>query len=320
MQQKGNQLRRLTAGLAGVALLIVTLFSLLGNYMNKKSEDTIEQVGKLYMTGMNEQITMHYETIIDFRFSQLSAIIATLPSETSNSNVRDDKLLSALEYHAAARGFEYLALCSADGSFEMIYGNAIKAMNPEPFNKSINRKEQKVAAGIDTEGNKIILFSVPCNYTMSDNRTGIALVAGISRDEMSKVLFLSTDSSLVSSYIIRKNGNFVLHNRDELDEDHVGGFAFIFDDQTDNIEQYINELTVAMENDEDYSAILKGANARRHIYCTSLSYSEWYLVTIMPYDALKEAVNTMALYGICGFLYCSTGIDINFLSIRQNLP
>ena len=87
MQLKDKQLRKLSISLAGVALLIVILFSLLGTFLNKKSEETIEEVGKLYMTGMNEQITLHYETIIDFRISQLSAIIATLPPEIDRKSV-----------------------------------------------------------------------------------------------------------------------------------------------------------------------------------------------------------------------------------------
>jgi len=291
--QKDKQLRSLSISLIGAAVLIVVLFMMLGRFMNKKSEDTIEEVGRIYMTGMNEQVTLHYETTINFRFSQLNAIISTLPREMPGDVSGHDKLLSDLTYHAEARGFEYLALCSADGHFEILHGEKIDAVDPDPFLKSLHKNETKVAAGIDADGNPLVLFGVPCDYTMSDGRHSIALVAGIPADDMSAVLFLNTDDSLVSSYIIRKDGSYVIRGAVTNRTNYFDQVSSIFNSQKES-DQYIAELTSAMENDTDYSAIFQGSRARIHIYCTRLSSSEWYLVTIMPFDELKEIVSDMS--------------------------
>ena len=74
-------IRFLMISLVGITVLVIGLFALLSGYMNKKSTETIEEVGKLYMTGMNEQIVMHYETVIELRLSQVQAIIDTVRSE-----------------------------------------------------------------------------------------------------------------------------------------------------------------------------------------------------------------------------------------------
>ncbi len=291
MPSQNKQLYKLALSLLGTSALIVILFSLLAGFMNKKSEETIEEVGKLYMTGMNEQITLHYETTIDFRISQLSAIIATLPPEIPGGE--PDRLPSNLAYHATARGFQYLALYSADGSFEMIYGSQVKAVDPDPFLKSLTSSQTKVAAGVDADGKGIILFGVPYSCAMSDGRKSTALVAGISSEDMSRILFLASDNSLVSSYIIRKNGSFVVRSSNVMGESYFDQLSSLFGSETENAEQYIDSLITAMENNTDYSAILEGPKARRHIYCTSLSHSEWYLVTIMPYDDLTAVVKNM---------------------------
>lgn len=293
MQLKDKQLRKLSISLAGVALLIVILFSLLGTFMNKKSEETIEEVGKLYMTGMNEQITLHYETIIDFRISQLSAIIATLPPEMPGNINEHDKLLANLEYHAMARGFEYLALCSPNGKVEMIYGDDINAVDPEPFLKSLNNNQPKVAAGVDSSGKELVLLGVSCDYIMSDGNKCTALVAGLSAKYMSEILFLDSGNSIVSSCIIRKDGSYVIKTSSAVGENYFTQFRSMFNEHSKEADEYVTELKGVMETDVDYSAIVGTAEDRRHIYCTHLSNSEWYLVTIMPYAELTTVVNQM---------------------------
>lgn len=313
MQVRDKQLKKLSMSLVGVALLIIVLFSLLGHFMTKKSETTIEEVGKLYMNGINEQITLHYETIIDFRISQLNAIISTLPPYLPEDGDRD-RLLANLTNHATARGFEYLALCSGDGNVEMIYGEGIKAVDPAPFLNSLNNHEQKVAAGIDSNGNNLVLFGIPCNYLMKDGSQCTALIAAISAEYMSNILFLNSDNSLVSSYIIRKDGSFVIRTSKAVGDNYFEHLTTLYEGRTNEAEQYIAEMKATMEANEDYSAILSITDARCHLYCTRLSYSEWYLVTVMPYSQLMEVINEMGhewssmVYIVSGIAVCSLAL------------
>ena len=52
-------------------------------------------------------------------------------------------------------------------------------------------------------------------------------------------------------------------------------------------------MTAAMNAGEDYSVILNSGKSRRHLYCTSLPYCEWYLVTVFPFDGLDEEIAGM---------------------------
>ena len=99
-RKEDKSIRFLIFSIIGVSVLIVGLFALLSAYMSKKSSETIEEVGKLYMNGMNEQIVLHYETIIGLRLSQVSAMAETAFTDTEDR----EGLLRDLEYSAAARG------------------------------------------------------------------------------------------------------------------------------------------------------------------------------------------------------------------------
>ena len=73
--------------------------------------------------------------------------------------------------------------------------------------------------------------------------------------------------------------------------DRVRGVYEEVDGQTP--EEYITKLKAAMESGNDYSTMVQLEGERRHMYCSSLPNSEWYLVTLMPYGALNESVESM---------------------------
>ena len=71
MNNNKTPLRFLMMSLIALSLLCVCIFSFLAFYMSRRSEDTISNVGKIYMSGMSQQISMHFETTMDLRLSQV---------------------------------------------------------------------------------------------------------------------------------------------------------------------------------------------------------------------------------------------------------
>lgn len=102
MKNKTN--RFLVGSLIGAVLLCVCVFSVLLVVMDRKSKETINDVGNLYMSGMSEQIAMHFSTTMELRLSQLEAIVETLPPDSAEHGV----LSAELAYSAQVRGFEAL--------------------------------------------------------------------------------------------------------------------------------------------------------------------------------------------------------------------
>ncbi len=304
-RREEKSIRFLIFSIIGVSVLIVGLFTLLSIYMNKKSSDTIEEVGKLYMNGMNEQIVLHYETVIGLRLSQVSAIADTADFDVSS---REEQLRD-LEYSAAARGFSYLALCSEEGALEMIYGDMVEVLDPEPFLRSLLNDQQKLAVAKDVKGNSAVLMGVPFTWTMADGEKCISLIGGFSTEYMNSVLFLDEDEALVDSYIIRRDGSYVFRSNEMLHKNYFENVYDVFGSrERDVAEQYVKELQAAMEQGENFSAVLSGEKSKFHLYCINLPYSEWYLVTVMPFASLDILIRDMGqdwtymVYLVCGIV------------------
>ena len=294
--------RFLTVSLALVLLLTVCIFSFLAVYMSRKSSETISAVGTTYMTGMGEKVTQHFTSIIELRLSQVTALVESFhPDDAPPAELRDE-----LSVNARLRGFESLAYYSPSGEFDMLYGEEPVLADPEPFLASMNAGEIKVAVTSPVNGKKDVLLGVSAEYTMSNGETCTALVATLPVDYIAETLSLYSENTLVYSHIIRRDGSFVIRSGDAFRENYFDRIQTLFEEQGENGDQYIQDLEAAMDAGEEYSALLTFGSERRHLQCNKLPYSEWYLVTVMPYGKLDQAVNDLSYtWLILVFLGCA---------------
>ncbi len=279
----------LKIGIVTIICLTVFVFAFLGTSIHNMSENTIEEIGISYMAGMNEQVSLHFETIIELRLTMAESI-AHIAAGDGNSGygTREE-----IEYGARARHFLCAALYSLDGEIEMIFGDPVELNHPEPFLESLRNGERKAASAADSNGDGVILFGVPCEYPMSDGSGSLAIVVGLSTKYMGEVLFLDSDKSLSYSFVIRKDGSYVVGNEGDTHENYFDRLNSIFSSQDIEADPCIEQLKAAMEANEDYSTIMKSGGSRRHIYCTNLPYCEWYLITVLPFERLDNAISGM---------------------------
>lgn len=193
-ETKDSTTRFLIYSFIGLLIFSISVFSLLGIYMSRKSEKAVYEVGQIYMSGMNKQMSKHFETVINLRFNQVSGIVSVVSADNKNK----EKLYEELVYRAQVRNFDYLALCSAEGNFQTLYGQSVQPLNPEPFVEALIRGEQRVAVGIDSAGNEVALFGVGITtYPMQDGSMSTGLVAAVPLEYIIDFLSLDDEENLM---------------------------------------------------------------------------------------------------------------------------
>ena len=281
--------KSLKVGIVVMIGLTVFVFSLLGASIHSMSETTIEEIGTAYMAGMNEQVSLHFETIIELRLTMAESIAHIAAGDGASAyGTREE-----IEYGARARHFLCAALYSPEGGLEMIFGDPVKLNHPESFLESLQKGERKAASAVDSGGDGVILFAVPCAYPMSGGGDSLAIVVGLSAEYMGEVLFLDSDQSLSYSFVIRKDGSYVVGNQGGTHENYFDRLASLFDGQGLDGDDCVEKLEAAMHAGEDYSSVVRDGGSRRHIYCTNLPYCDWYLVTVLPFEGLDDAISGM---------------------------
>lgn len=278
----------LVVSLIFVVIVCVFVFVFLATTFEKKSRQIITEVGDIYMTGMNERITIQFSSTIDYWLSVVENIMGVSEGRATDY----ESLRSTLAVVSRMRDVESLAFCSNDGQFDMLTEGEMHIVDPGPFLESLRNGDSKVAIGKDGEGNDIILLGVAGNYMMSTGEQSIGLVAALMADYFKSILALRTEGdSLVYSHVVRKDGSFVIRSLDVDLDNYFDRLRWLFEQDADQKpDDYIAGLSNAMQNDTIYSAVLDLGGEPTHMYCTGLPNSEWYLITIMPYGELDEIV------------------------------
>ncbi len=295
MKQKRSTTSFLKISLGAIIGLCILIFGFLTVYSDKETKETIEEVGSIYMTGMSERITMHFDTTIDYRIDQLQTLASTYPYPTEES---DSELREQLIGGGRARGFYYLGLYSSrpDTPLDTLYGEKITLIDPDPFFTSLEKGEKKVAVASDDSGERMLLLGIPAAYPMADGGTSDALLAALPMEYIQRILALGEDdnSAMVYCHVIRRNGSFVIRSGDAFRESYYERLRAMYGDPAGTaVDADIAALQGAMDRRESYSKIFNSDESpRNHIYCTPLPYSEWYLVTVLPYGQLDNIVNT----------------------------
>ncbi len=305
--------RFLIGSLIALLILGMVVFSVLGIYMNRKSSETIHEVGEIYMTGMGDQLARHFENIIQLRFSQVEGIVSVV--STDHTDI--EKLHEELIYRAQVRGFDHLSLCSSEGELETLLGAPIHAINLPSFLEALRRGEQRVAVGIDDIGNEVILFGITANYLMKSGEQCIGLVASIPLEYISGILSLEEDGSLMYCRIIRQDGSFVISNLNTNMPDYYNSVWEMCGSHTDesSIVTYLEGLRNALKEHKNYSSLLDVRGEIRQIYGRPLPYSEWYLIMIMPFGLLDQVINSLSSQRTAATLLACASILVTLVLI-----
>ncbi|VYU19742.1 Signal transduction histidine-protein kinase BarA [[Clostridium] symbiosum] len=322
-KMKNTTTRFLIGSFIGLLSFSIIMFSLLGIYMSRKSEKAVYEIGEIYMSGMNKQMSRHFENVIKLRFDQAGGIVSVVSTDTDDKELLYEELI----YRAQVRDFSYLALCSAEGDFQTLYGQAIQPLNPEPFVEALSQGEQRVAVGIDTAGNEVVLFGVDAAYPMSNGDRSTGLIAAVPLEYITDFLSLKDEGQLMYYHIIRPDGSFVIQNPNT----ELWNFFEQLQKQSDSpvsessADNPVEKFSVALKKHEEYTDTLEVNGEERQIYGISLPYSEWYLVSVMPYSILDDTINSlssqrmfMTLLSCASVLIILTAIFLRYFSITRS--
>jgi len=301
MQNKQNRINHFLAGsLAAVCVVCIGVFTCLTVYLTRQNEQTITQLGNIYMSSMNAQISKHFESITEHRLVQMNALTRTVPP----AYLTDEAALREwVVYNARSRGYDSIACCRSDGTLVTLYGSHVEPSNTGALLRAAEQKRSSVAVGYNSAGDQIVLICVPMSVDVPGAEDYVALVGGLPVSYISDALSLGKDDSLIYSHVIRRNGSFVIRSSDAYRDNYFDRVRAVYESVDGKTpEEYIAELEEAMQAGRDYSAMVRMNGERLHMYCSALPNSVWYLVTLMPYGALNESVETLGARSLCAAL------------------
>lgn len=286
--------RFLILSFLGLGVFSVLVFSVFSVYMKGQSRQAVYEVADLYMSGIGDQVSKNFETTIEQYFGQMESIVEVVAPEEETTQEMYDELV----YRAKVRNFNYLAFCSVDGQFECISDKSFSPRRPAPFVEALNMGERRVVIGLDTEGNEVVIFGVDASYTMKNGEKSSGIVGAVPIEYILDTLSLKSDENLLYCHILRADGTFVVDGADSMAPDYFTGIRSQYSDKEEKAaEVYLDELSDALQNHSRYSSLTEIDGNKRQIYEIPMPHSEWYLLMVMPYDALDNILTGVSTHG-----------------------
>ena len=173
----------------------------------------------------------------------------------------------------------------------------------------------------------MVLFGVDAAYPMHNGDRSTGLIAAVPLEYITDFLSLEDEGQLMYYHIIRPDGSFVIQNPNT----ELWNFFEQLQKQSDSAvnessaENPVEKFSAALKKHEEYAATLEVNGEERQIYGISLPYSEWYLVSVMPYSILDDAINNlssqrmfMTLLSCASVLIILTLIFLRYFSITRS--
>ena len=278
-------------------VICVAFFTWSTGDMTRHTGESVRLVGEIYLNEINNQVNRHFTSIISLRLKQLEVILNRTLPEAANGLDADIRL--RMNEHAVLRDFSYLAIYAMDGYAEVIHGEPVSIINEEAFFRSLNKGDRKASTGVTASGEKLLLLGISVGYPQSEGypmpegRRCTALVAGIPLAGLNESLALDEMENYLSfSHIIRKDGSFVLSNEGLADGNYYNRLMeeCLFDDMSPA--EMVAAMRENLMREEPHTMFLtmRDGGERRHVYCSKMPFSEWYLVTVMPHGLLDTVI------------------------------
>lgn len=283
--------------LRGSFVLVISVCAIvflgLTHVMTQKTEESISEISKIYMSEINVQLQQKFYSIINLRLEQVEGIIKMIPPSEAEY---DEALLDRLSSNARIRNLVYIGFCDEKGDLKEIYGkHIVSTKGGEKVLNALRKGNDIVEQGIDEDGERILLIGKRADYPMENGEKSLALVIGVPMEYLNEAMFLEAGKGQIYTHVIDKEGDFIIRNV-------VDNKTNYFDRINETVEtlnglgkeDYLAQLQKSMEAGEDYSAEILMEGQQKYVYCSQISDDyDWYLLTVMPGDMWSDSVGKL---------------------------
>ncbi len=273
--------------LISVCVIMLTVTSM---YVSGKSDGAINEIGMIYMSAVAKQMQEKFDVVVDSQILEMEGIVERHPPETMEYG---PAMIEQLVLSAQVRDFLYLGLYTKEGDCEVIYGKEVEYESEEVFHKVLQDSSLRIFSGFSTEGERVMCLLINVAYPMKDGKTSSAMVAAMPMEYLENVLALDGENSLMYSYIIRRDGTFVIRAREESLFENISETFCAYNGK--EAVEYASELWEAIDKNIDYATIACVNQEKRYLLCTDLPNSEWYLISLMPFGILDRILKDLSI-------------------------
>lgn len=305
----------LSSVLVGFMIIISSAMGIF-NHMNDRikelNKDTVQNMSFTYLSALSSETVNHSRTYFSSRFDNLDQIVDAVLDMNIDSESAKQYICNELQADTT-----YISLLTDECKRENLSGDgSFYPLDMMAFETALNHEEDKVILSVNDNGERMIEIVKFRKFSLEDDEYS-AVICGIHPDTLNTILNLSYSEDMVYSFIIRKrDGAFVIRNEDADRNNYYERVSSKYENYDGMVsEDYIEQISNAMENGENYKTVFMIDGDVRMLYARQFAYSDWYLLTFMSYSEMEGLLeeNNQAITKV--FNSCFIVLFIVFLMV-----
>ena len=238
--------RFFAVSIVSVLIVCLVVFTWAILFMQKQTENSIEDISGIYMEEVSFQIQQKFSSITDLRLEQVNGII----KRTNPGHITYEELIEEIKFSTQVRDFTYMGLYSEDGEKERIVGDALQISDYDSLLKSVEENGSAIAVAEDRDKNKYLMLAKQVHYLLEDGSVSTALIGGVPMDYLKEALFLDEKDARVYSHVIAKDGSFVIRSNDAYRDNYFNRMRALFEEiNHKTAEDFVEEMQDALNRD-----------------------------------------------------------------------
>lgn len=312
-----KELKQIITGLICVICFIGAVFFFLYRYMETQTEKDMHEIARVFLENNANQEAQRYEAIMQIRFEQMDSMINELMALGEDADAAS--IEEALAYSAEFQKLSNCSLVSESGALKNIYGDPISSLGDQDYLTDCLRTGQReIITDGWSESEQVMIMASPLTVPMTDGEVSIGIIWCKPMSFFVELMDLENPGALVHFHIIRSDTSYVIEDN-SIKEDSYEDLTknYILPDN-ESKEDYLASLRKAIDDNEIFTRHTRyvdkenSLDMRRSIYGMPLENSNWYLLSIMPYGILDQAIAGMGTVRMTGMFI---GISVIVLSL-----
>lgn len=144
-----------------------------------------------------------------------------------------EEYLKWMTYYGHSRNYASVSWCDEEGNLETIYGKPLQYSGPAVFLEALKNRESRVAVGYNGDGEQVVLMCAPVSLSISGMEKCIAMIGELPISYLTETLSLDTqedESTLIYSFVIRKDGTFVVRNSSAVRDNYFDRVRAVYEE------------------------------------------------------------------------------------------
>ena len=292
-----NKANRLViGGFLLIVFLSCSVFFLLNLYMERRIVDDVDKVAQSYVEGVAMEELYHYDSIAEIRFSQVQSI-----EDFASRHVADGTMgeLDAFKMGASFQELESCGFIAEDGTVETVHGKKLTKINNKALLLRSLQKGERAVCGGYAEKEYLVLWVKPGRHQMSGDKKSLGIICGRSMESFVQKLRLNANGTLAFFHLIRDTGDYVVQGREYPEHNFYERIHNHISAKGKTNDQLVSEMQFALREKRDFSFTVDfrkekdSVPERRSVLIKSLPYSDWYIITVLPFNAMGVMVTDM---------------------------